>query len=523
MDPIASRVASRYLESAFIPDKLWKEELSTLKKLMLETVSGPYEVASAIQNNLIQFFDKFLERIKATGMHHHAVTSVQNRIEPIKKTIEDRASSFNDLGREMYTYDQIRSLEDDLVFRIGMELKDYFHSHIPTVGKALQLSWGMKPGSVRALAARLLIKATPEERKALQLSVDDIYNDYYSRLRYQFFDRVNLKGLAVRLITKAKAPIDLTKVFERIKSVLEANYTQENLRGFDDFSVGGMKIIVLNPDIWVVESSEYAKRVIEARSVLNRKGFSKLWYGVLFIVDKKFEKLSPEAQAQYNELGYKSLESTAGTYHSGADVIRITEHYDDPQLIGTIVHEMGHRYWYKFMKPDQRARFNDLVRTNPSKETRGLPSGPTDESGQEKPVTPVSDYGASTIEEAFAEAFEHYCDERDMNRDQLESFRSVLSSDEDPIVQAVARRVLAERSKKVPLGYQAVNIRTGQPLSEIFSKREPARAAVKVLLSQGLNAGVQTLEAYVPSSWKRGDSLEPYVTPEVFEALKHKK
>lgn len=93
----------------------------------------------------------------------------------------------------------------------------------------------------------------------------------------------------------------------------------------------------------------------------------------------------------------------------------------------------------------------------------------------------------------------------------------------DPIASKVARRFISERSKKIPLGFQAVNIRTGAPLSEIFPKREPARAAVKVLLSQGLNAGVQTLEAYVPASWKRGDSLEPYVTPEVFEALKHKK
>ncbi len=73
---------------------------------------------------------------------------------------------------------------------------------------------------------------------------------------------------------------------------------------------------------------------------------------------------------------------------------------------------MGHRYWFKFMKPEQRARFNGLVRTNPSKEVRDFPSGPT-EDDVEKPVAPVSDYGKSSIEEAFAEVFERYVSERE--------------------------------------------------------------------------------------------------------------
>lgn len=44
-----------------------------------------------------------------------------------------------------------------------------------------------------------------------------------------------------------------------------------------------------------------------------------------------------------------------------------------------------------------------------------------------RPVTPVSDYGKSNVEEAFAEVFSHYVTETDMSRDQLESFRSVLT------------------------------------------------------------------------------------------------
>jgi hypothetical protein len=42
-------------------------------------------------------------------------------------------------------------------------------------------------------------------------------------------------------------------------------------------------------------------------------------------------------------------------------------------------------------------------------------------------VEPVSDYGKSDIDEAFAEVFAHYVLNFDITRDQMESFRSVLS------------------------------------------------------------------------------------------------
>jgi hypothetical protein len=98
------------------------------------------------------------------------------------------------------------------------------------------------------------------------------------------------------------------------------------------------------------------------------------------------------------------------------------------RFVSYVIHEMGHRYWFKFMRPEQRARFNALVKTNPSKDTRDFPSGPKDEDGNEKPYEPVSDYGKSSIEEAFAEAFMKYVLEEDMSRGQLESFRTVLKT-----------------------------------------------------------------------------------------------
>jgi tetratricopeptide (TPR) repeat protein len=69
------------------------------------------------------------------------------------------------------------------------------------------------------------------------------------------------------------------------------------------------------------------------------------------------------------------------------------------------------------------------------------------------PVLPVSDYGKSNVGEAFAEVFMKYVVEEDMTRDQLESFKSVISTD-DPLVALLVQRYLsgvAPRDAQGPL------------------------------------------------------------------------
>ena len=250
------------------------------------------------------------------------------------------------------------------------------------------------------------------------------------------------------------------------------------------------------------------------------KGFGKLWYGVMFVESKTHTKTPDEVELAA-KWGYSSS-GNAGEYDSSRDQVYIK---NPPKSYVTtiVIHELGHRYWYKFMTPTQRARFNSLVQTKATDKFRDYPQGPTDEEDNLKPVTPFSDYASSNIEEAFAEVFEGYVSGEDLTRDQLESFRSVFSSVSDPVVDAVVRHFIAERSKKIPLGFRVVDTKSGEPLSVIFSRREPAREVSKELFSQGKSSGVETLEAYVPVSWKRGDSLEPYISPELSEALKHKK
>jgi len=367
---------------------------------------------------------------------------------------------------------------------------------------------------------------------------------------------------------------------------------------FKEFSFGRMKVIVVGTQ----DSREYIKRLDKAYQLIQKKGFEKLWYGVLF-VSRNFHKLDPDSVEAYRIAGYKDLQSRAGAYHSGSDIMEMTAP-PTKWLSDAIIHELGHRYWFKFMKSPQRARFVDLIKVNipgksgilipekindqlltnieknvydnhikvaraleafqkdtqffskaiakatdvlfnvvsnfvkvvfkaienlstyvlPSEDPhvkekwqqvqkylnacevwvkklfelenkiQSLPDGtdfqkvfdeertewviemharimeaegaayqliidlnevqnrkieeakkerdPHLDPSDPRPIFPVSEYGKSNAEEAFAEAFEHYVTGKDMNRDQLESFRSVLASKRVLSAQQVVNRFL---------------------------------------------------------------------------------
>jgi hypothetical protein len=174
-----------------------------------------------------------------------------------------------------------------------------------------------------------------------------------------------------------------------------------------------------------------------------------------------YEKLSEEDQEAYAKAGYKNMESRAGTYHSGPDIIRIMAP-PSSHIIDIIAHELGHRYWYKVMSGGQRARFESLIEGDWSKlhailinhhllseedfnlyhklfqrvesdhdlsvDEKKLVDQKFKELGISAGVPLVSDYATTRPTEAFAEVFERYVTEKGMTRDQVESFRSVLSS-----------------------------------------------------------------------------------------------
>jgi hypothetical protein len=203
---------------------------------------------------------------------------------------------------------------------------------------------------------------------------------------------------------------------------------------FKEFAFGRMKVVILDPKTNGNRIREYVKRVDAAHQLIERRGFKAVWYGVMFLVSGDYKELSKSEQEAYAKAGYKDLQAVAGLFHSGRDVIELTSPADS-SLVHTICHEMGHRYWFKVLSQENRARFTEFL---------------------EQGVLPVSSYGRNNEIEAFAEVFAWYCVGKDLSRDQLESFKAVLASSgpmsphRDPIADRLVER-FRESGVVVPL------------------------------------------------------------------------
>jgi len=226
---------------------------------------------------------------------------------------------------------------------------------------------------------------------------------------YQKVREANLTELLDKVLELLRA--DAARLEKAVKTEEEmgATITKDVFKdpAFKEFSFGRMKVVVTDPKGNGHLIRPYIRLLDVAHQLTTKKGFADLWYGVLFLQSADYRELSDSEKASYERAGYKDLQNVAGMFHSGADKVVITAPATD-RLISTIIHELGHRYWFKRMTGEKRHRFEAFL---------------------DEGVLPVSEYGKNNAVEAFAEAFAWYCTGRDMNRDQIESFRAVLASE----------------------------------------------------------------------------------------------
>lgn len=142
---------------------------------------------------------------------------------------------------------------------------------------------------------------------------------------------------------------------------------------------------------------DYVPELMKAKALLERKGLGDLWYGPMFVSCLKCGGKNP--------LGEKF--GIGASYLIGRDHINI---YDDPHenLAGLIIHELGHRYYYKHMNQGDRARFDSYF----------------------KEVPATSEYGATISSEDFPEVFKAFVLGRDLTRDQIDRFKAFLTGRE---------------------------------------------------------------------------------------------
>ena len=139
----------------------------------------------------------------------------------------------------------------------------------------------------------------------------------------------------------------------------------------------------------------YARFIKEAFERLSAKRLGFLAKGVTIVV-------RPEGRAPTNQ--YAASLGVSANYDRHTSTITIFTD-PSPHIAKTVVHELGHHYWFKYMSNQDRENFGRWF-------------------GQ---VPAVSSYGGRHRREDFAEAFAYYVMGQKMTKDQVQRFRQFMT------------------------------------------------------------------------------------------------
>lgn len=163
------------------------------------------------------------------------------------------------------------------------------------------------------------------------------YKRYTRDIQYYFNNIVKI--LTEQIKPKAKEP-------ERKTKIELSEWPESNA-----FSMYGMKVVIQDSNITPETVKAYINQIDKAYQYLKAKKLEKAWYGIIFIQPHD-PTLKNKNTGRSGELG--------GSYHFGRDVISLSTAFprNSSRLI---IHELGHRYWYKSLTQAQREKFKDII------------------------------------------------------------------------------------------------------------------------------------------------------------------
>lgn len=348
---LSTRVAQRYVLAGFIPDKFWREQKQKLKAVLTKKAGSLGSVGYALRNELVAFYRKFeADLIELSGPAAEA--TIRDRVDNVIYVINKVAQSLDKLEEEIggsYIW-PTHTAEEEVTWSVATDIKSAIEAKVQTPGDAMKGMYGVDRRLIKALAQRLLKKATPEEVQAIEATtgMNDAY--YASRTKHAFYDRVGLTKQAVKLINREVVRYDPIKWLDFLREVLITNYTDPKSIEYQQFDLHGMKVVVDDSTVTDDDIRAYVKHLDKAYYLLKSKGLQKVWYGTVFI------RCRGCGGVNYNTGG-----GVGGNYPIGPDVVNVFERPSD-FIVELMLHELGHRYWFKLMNESQRARFNSLVK-----------------------------------------------------------------------------------------------------------------------------------------------------------------
>lgn len=165
-------------------------------------------------------------------------------------------------------------------------------------------------------------------------------------------------------LPKYESEIEDTSTIDNLMDDLseETEFTHSNWLNTKQFNVGGV-LINFAGDAKLIE--KYKSQIEMAYGLLNKNNLSDLWTGAIGV--KPFLRGNSTGQhGLYNSVGEDILLSIQGLENAGSK-------YSNYPICKSLLHELGHRYWFKKLTPEQRAKWIENINVKNPSINRELP------------------------------------------------------------------------------------------------------------------------------------------------------
>lgn len=375
MDPIASRVAARYQRqvlSAFISKKWFKAQKDALKAALKAPLrEDPESWAWVVQDKVIPFFKAFHKAFAELVTQDRALASIKDRVETATTYLEALVEKL-----PKRDYGDLNEPKSFLTWYAKSKIYARMGKDTKTVGDILKNEWFINNSGIDRLVQRILKGMPPEVIEAIKDNDAENTSWEYQRRslsKYEYLDQIGFEAQAARLVKKTRLQWNAAKWVDSIYEMLEANYTEQAIQrseDFQQFDLYGMRVVVDDRTVWGQDVKKYVQYLKMAYAALRSKGFQSAWYGTVFI--------------QCEDCGGVNKNTGGGTggwYEVGPDTVSI---FSRPSLFirELVIHELGHRYWYKQMNQRQRGKFESLIKVYKSPEISPVPQNKTEDANK---------------------------------------------------------------------------------------------------------------------------------------------
>jgi hypothetical protein len=356
---------SMRLASEVITTK-WLREQKALLKTLLSKPMGKYPRSWDYElqyGDIWFYFHDFCEELlprlhlnegaytlvrKADKLASLALDKLRNELRAIKD-LQPEDTDFDDVGSHL-EWAASRAVYERLV-------KD-----VETCGDLFKYIWTVDKQGIKTFVDRTLKKMSTREKAFFT----GIYGDYSLSEKNDY-----LKGFdksVLRFLKRSKSDFDPLGWFDGLVASLK-DEVQDKSNLYTQFDLYGMKVVVEDQTVTPAQTEEYVSYFKEAYHKLKAKGFVKAWYGTLFV--------SCDSCGGVNS---NTGGGVGGSYAIMPDTVQI--HIRPKQyLVDLVVHELGHRFWFKQMSNTQREKFKSLVKVHTKPKPHGLKT--------KEPVLPV--------------------------------------------------------------------------------------------------------------------------------------